>query len=123
MQMRMIEQLLPPGVQHGEEADLGTEVLGIGGDRTQGLRGRAEQDVVDGCLVVIGDRRDRLRHGEHDVEIRRVQQLGTAALQPGRLGQGLALRAVTIAAGVVCNTLVAARVTLCGMTAERYRSA
>ena len=59
MQMRMIKQLLPPGVQYGEEADLCTQVLWIGGDGPQGLGGRAEQDVVDDRLVVIGDRRGR----------------------------------------------------------------
>jgi len=51
MQMRMIEQLLPPGVQHGEETDLCTEVLRIGGDGVQGFRCRVEQEV------------ERQRHG------------------------------------------------------------
>jgi hypothetical protein len=32
MQVRMVDQGLPPGVQHGKKADLGPEVLRIGGD-------------------------------------------------------------------------------------------
>jgi hypothetical protein len=32
MEMRMVEQGLPPGVQHGKKADLGSKVLGVGGD-------------------------------------------------------------------------------------------
>lgn len=31
VQMRMMKQVLAPGVQHGEEANLGAQVLGIGG--------------------------------------------------------------------------------------------
>ena len=38
MNMRMKLQILSPGVQHAEEADLGAEVLGIGGDLQQRLR-------------------------------------------------------------------------------------
>jgi len=38
----MVSEVLPPGVQYGEEADLGAEVFGIGGDGTQGLGGGGE---------------------------------------------------------------------------------
>ena len=40
-------EVLAPGVQDGQEADLGPEVLGIGGDLLQGLGGGAEQEAVD----------------------------------------------------------------------------
>jgi len=32
MQVRVVQQVRSPGVEHGEEADLGTEMLGVGGD-------------------------------------------------------------------------------------------
>jgi hypothetical protein len=32
MQVGMMQQVLPPSVEHGEKADLGTQVLGIGAD-------------------------------------------------------------------------------------------
>ena len=76
VQVRVMHQSLAPGVQHGDEADLGAQVLGIGGDRAQGLGGGAEQDVVDDGLVLVGDRRDLLRHGEDDVEVLDRQELG-----------------------------------------------
>ena len=47
-----------PGVEHGEEADARAEVLGIGGDLEQRFGGRAEQQVVDHRLVLVGDRSD-----------------------------------------------------------------
>ena len=48
-------KILSPGVQHAEEADLRTEMLGIGGDGAQRLRRRPEQDVVDHGLVLERD--------------------------------------------------------------------
>ena len=74
----------PPGVQDRDEADLGTQVLGIGGDRAQGLSRRLEQHVVQQRLVLVGDGLDRLRHGEHDVEILDRQKIGATILQPLR---------------------------------------
>jgi hypothetical protein len=59
MDMRMVEEVLPPAVQHGDHAGLGTEIPWIGGDYTHGLRRRLEQDVVDGRLVLQGDRGDQ----------------------------------------------------------------
>ena len=77
--MRVLRQSLSPGVQHGEEADLCAEMIGIGGDGAQRLGRRAEQDVVDHGLVLERDVGDLGRHGEHDVEIRHV-----AAVPPAR---------------------------------------
>ncbi len=41
--VRMVEQILAPGVQHAEEADLGAEVFRIGGDLQKAVRTGAEQ--------------------------------------------------------------------------------
>ena len=51
MNMRMMVQVLPPGVEHCDEAGLGAKMLRIGGDRAQRLGRGAEQDGVD-CLLV-----------------------------------------------------------------------
>ena len=40
MDVRMVLQVLAPGVEHSDKADLGPEVAGIGGDRAQRLRPR-----------------------------------------------------------------------------------
>ena len=40
MDMRMMIKGLPPRVQHGGDADIGAEMLGVGSDRGQS-RGRA----------------------------------------------------------------------------------
>ena len=101
MDVRMVVQVLAPGVEHGDEADLGAEMLGIGGDPAQRLGRRSEQDGVDRLLVLEGDLGDRRRQGEDDVEVGHRQQLGLPGGEPFGAGLPLALRAVPVAAGVV----------------------
>ena len=45
-------RVLPPGVKHTEEADLGAEVLGIGGNLQQSRCAGAEQEIVQHFLVL-----------------------------------------------------------------------
>jgi hypothetical protein len=65
-------------MENGEDADAGTEVLGIGCDRQHGLRRGFEQQVVDHGLVLISDIGDPARQAEHDVKVRHRQQLRLA---------------------------------------------
>ena len=55
------DQRRAPGVQHGGEADPRAQMLRVGGDGGQCLRGRREQEVVDPRLVVERDGADRRR--------------------------------------------------------------
>jgi DUF971 family protein len=61
MQVRMMEKRLAPSVEDGEEAELGAEMLRIGGDCAQGLGDGVKEDVVDRSFVVMGDGGDLLR--------------------------------------------------------------
>jgi hypothetical protein len=60
VQMRMVLEILPPGVQYGEEADLGAQVLGIACNGQQSISRGAEQDVINHCLVLVGNGSERL---------------------------------------------------------------
>jgi hypothetical protein len=88
-------------VEHGGEADPDAEMLGVGGDGGERLRGGLEQKVVDGGLVTERNGADCGQQGEDDVVIRNRQQLGVAVFEPSPRGGCLALRAVTVPAGVV----------------------
>ena len=55
MHVRVMLKVLPPGVQHTQEADLRAQMLWVGGDLMQRLRCRPEQDVVDHHLVLERD--------------------------------------------------------------------
>ncbi len=63
-------EVLPPGVEDGQEADLRPEVLRVDGDLPQGLGGGAEEQAIDHARVLQGDRSECHREGEDDVEIR-----------------------------------------------------
>jgi hypothetical protein len=78
----MVQQVLPPGVQNSDKANLSTQVFGVSTNGTQRLRSGLEQDVVDHLLVLIRDGSDFLGHGKHHMEILYRQQLSLAILQP-----------------------------------------
>ena len=46
VEMRMQSQVLSPGVQNAEEADLGSEVLGVCRNFEHGLRASAEEQII-----------------------------------------------------------------------------
>jgi hypothetical protein len=48
----MMQQVLAPGMEDGEEADLRSEVFGIGGDGGERPRAGFKQQVVDGLLIL-----------------------------------------------------------------------
>ena len=54
--MRVMDERLVPGVQHGEEADLGAEMARVGSDRAQRVGDGPEEQAVDDGLVLSGDR-------------------------------------------------------------------
>ena len=54
--MRMMFQLLVPGMEHAEEADVGTEMLRIPSDFAQRFSAGAEQQTVDDLLILQGQR-------------------------------------------------------------------
>ena len=91
-----MEQVLAPGVEHGEKADLSPQVFGISGDGAQSLRRGPEQDAIELSLVLIGDCCNLFRDGEDDVEVLSVQKLGLAILEPLSPGERLAFWAVPI---------------------------
>jgi hypothetical protein len=99
MNMGMMLQGLAPSVKHGDQANLRTEVPGVGGDRSERLGRGSEQDGVDRLLVLEGNLGRRCRQCEHHMEVRNWQQFGLPRCQPVVAGLALTLRAVPIAAG------------------------
>src|SRR5438132_12659502 len=99
MQMRMMDQILAPRVENGEETDFGAEMLRIGGDKPQCLCSDMEENAVDGSLVLQGDGGNLFRHCKNNVKVRDAQKLRLTILNPFGPRQRLALWTVTIAAG------------------------
>src|SRR5215472_5588031 len=86
-------------------------------DRLQRLRRRPEQDIVN-----HGDL-DVRRHGEHDLEIRHVEQFRLPVSNPLGACQPLALRTVSVTTRVVGDTLMTTIAATFDVTAERCRAA
>ena len=86
MQVRVMEQIRAPSVEHGEKADISTQVFGVSGDGAQSLRRSPEQDAIKHSLVLIGNRCNPLWYSKDQVEVLGVQKFGLAILEP--LGPG-----------------------------------
>ena len=67
--MRVLHQILPPGVKDAEEADLGTKVLRVSGDLKHGFRAGPEQQVVENALVPLTQRCQFMRQSENHVKV------------------------------------------------------
>ena len=65
----MKQQALSPTVKHGEEADLGAQMFGIGGNGAQGFRCGPEEKVVPHFFVLVSDGGNLFRQGEDDVKV------------------------------------------------------
>ena len=116
--MGMVQQVLPPGMQDGKEAEAGAQVFWVAGNGEQCFRRRFEQDVVDRFFVMESDPGDLFGHGENDVEVFDRQQLFLPVFEPFGPIAALALRAMTVPAGVVSVASSVAAVAFFEMAAE-----
>ena len=66
-------QVLTPGMQHGEKADGGAAVSGVGGDGEQSFRSGLKQEGVDLSRVLKRQAADLLWESERDMEVRNRQ--------------------------------------------------
>ena len=126
----MAEQVLTPGMQDGEESDLGAEPFGIGGHLEQGPGAGLEQQVE----VPGSSERQRVQfvgQGEDDMEVVGVEQVPLLGFEPSPAGLRLALGAASRAARVVgdgcfvlaVDTLVLMSAESCGRQRDTARNA
>jgi hypothetical protein len=115
----MKQQILSPAVQNREETDLCAEVAGIGGNGLQRGGAGGEQDLIQQRLVAQNQIVELFRDGENHVVVIDGQQFSLPAIDPLRPGQILALRAMSVAAGVVGVSFFGAVAALLPMAPER----
>jgi hypothetical protein len=95
VEVRMQTQVLSPGVQNAEEADLGSEVLGVGRNFEHGLSAGAEEQIVEQPWIALTERVQLLGQGKDDVEVGDAEQILFAACQPALARLGLAPSKIT----------------------------
>jgi hypothetical protein len=105
-------------MQHGEEADVRTQMFRIAGNGEEGFGDGAEQDLINGLFVIEGDCRNLFRQRKDHMEVRYGQQFGSALLQPVRAGQPLTFGAMPLAARAIDDTRVLAVVAPFDSTAQ-----
>ena len=101
MNVGMMLEILAPGVEHAQKADLRTEVFGIGRYLQQSRGAGAEQEIVDDLLVLQSQPRKLVRQCKHDMHVADWQHFLAAFRQPLIAGIRLTLRAMSIPAGAV----------------------
>ena len=80
--MRVLEQVLPPGVQDCNDANLGSQVLRIRCDFQQGLYAGGEQQIVKEAGVLESQHIQLVRYGEDIVEVAGVEEFAFSCRQP-----------------------------------------
>lgn len=89
-------QVLSPGVQHGDDSRLGTEIPRVARELQQTIGGGPEEQAVDQSRSTQRQGVERVRQREDHVRIVDREQLCASSIQPALLGDGLTLGAMTI---------------------------
>ena len=117
--MRMMLQSLIPGMEHAEEADLGSKVPWIAGDLQQSCSTGVKQQVIDQPFILQCQRSQFPRQSEDDVHIAGGQQIPFPCLEPAQAGVALTLGAVPVSARVVRDGSMSAVRALIAMSTQR----
>jgi len=67
--VRILQQVLSPGVEDAEESDLRAQVLGVGSDLEERGGAGMEEQAVEDALVLIGEWSQLMRQGEDHVNV------------------------------------------------------
>src|SRR5271169_4172416 len=101
MDMRVKLELLVPGVQHAEEADLRTEMSGIAGDFQKCFGTGPEQQTIDDLCVPERQWCQLTRQREDHMDVTRREKFRATCCNPPFPGRSLTLRAVAIPTAVI----------------------
>jgi hypothetical protein len=108
VEMRMQSQVLSPGMQNTEEADLCPEVLGVGRNFKHGLSTGAEKQIVEQPWIALTERVQLVGQGKDDVEVGHAEQILFAPCQSALACLSLAFGTVAVATRVIGNGLMVA---------------
>ncbi len=121
--MRVHLEILSPGMQDTEEADIRAEVPWIGRNLEECGGAGVKQKVIHEFLVVECQPRQFVRNREDHMYVLHRQQFFFTGCEPSLAGVGLALGTMPRAAGVKRNGLIAALMAPVQVATERCRAA
>ena len=119
MNVGMKFELLAPGVQHAEEANLWAEMSRIASDFQKGVGTGTEQEIVEDLLVLQSQWRQAAGEREDHVQVVGRQKFTPTRGDPPFPSSDLTLRAMAIATAVIGDGgTMSATGALVDMTAE-----
>lgn len=119
----MMLEVLTPRVQDAEQANVGSQVLGVASTLKERRGTGAEEQVVEQPLVLQHECGQFMGQREDDVEVGHRQQLGGARGQPSGACVALALGTVPVATRVIGDGLMAAAGASIAMSTKCCRAA
>jgi hypothetical protein len=111
----MVVQLLAPGMEDRQKANVSAEMHGISRNGQQGVGHGLEEEGIQGTGVLEGEPMERVGQGKDNMEIGHLEELTLPGRQLGRLRRPLTRGTVPIAAGIVTDFCMAAVVTRHGV--------
>lgn len=109
--VHVIVERLIPRVKHLNDSGRCPEMLRVGGQLQKRFGTAFVKETVKEFLIAVKERIQLVRESENDMEIRSVDHLGSSAVRPLLLPDGLTVRTVAVPAGMVSADDAAAIVT------------
>lgn len=106
--MYMVKHFLVPSMENLDNARLCAEVFFVATQFQQRLRAAPVEETVKSLLVGKDERVELMGKSKNHMEVRSVNDLGPAPVYPDFFLDGLTVRAVTVAAGIMMDFQVAA---------------
>jgi hypothetical protein len=94
-------ELLVPGVEHTEEADLGSEMSGVTRYFQERFGAGTKQQTIDQFFVLQSQRSQLRGQGEDDMDVGRGEQFAAPGLDPAFTSARLTLWAMAITTAVI----------------------
>jgi hypothetical protein len=110
-------------MQHGDDADIRAQALGIGGQFKHGFLDRPEQEIIEAFFIAQGKWVEFMRDGKDHMKIPDRQQFPESVIDPGEARGGLTPGTVAVAAGMKTNDFMTATVAVFHLSAQCGRAA
>lgn len=104
----MIKEFLVPGMEELDDAGCCTKELLIGGKFQKRIGTASMKEAMKKGLVAIEQRIEFMGQGKNDMEVRGIDDLSPAIIDPEFFLNSLAVRAVTVTAGIIVYFSMAA---------------
>jgi hypothetical protein len=118
MEMRVMLELLAPGMEHRQTAELGPKTLGVAADVQKALGHGMKEEGIEHAGILKDEGTEFLRQGGNHMDVRCVQDFSLSIGEPSGLGRPVTFWATAVPARIIRWLLVLAAVALGQVSAE-----